>query len=197
MSFCRQSVLAAEGDVSGLGIHGVHDGQRFQMVSQVADDAAAGLESLLDGDADPFQGGAGLGDDGDQSLQRAAVGQKIIDDQDVVVWPQKFFGDDDLIFTFVGEGFHLGHIHFPFDVDAFGFFGEDHRRMEMLGCHTGDADTGRFDGEDFVDGFAGEPFLEFGADLIEKFNVHLVVEKAVHFQYIPFLYDSVFLDSFL
>ena len=99
MSFCRQSVLAAEGDVSGLGIHGVHDGQRFQMVSQVADDAAAGLESLLDGDADPFQGGAGLGDDGDQSLQRAAVGQKIIDDQDVVVWPQKFFGDDDLIFT--------------------------------------------------------------------------------------------------
>ena len=43
-------VLGTEGDRSCLVVHGVHDSQGLQAVAQVADDAAADLEALFNGD---------------------------------------------------------------------------------------------------------------------------------------------------
>ena len=41
-------LLLAEDDLAGLRVHAVHDGERLEMVAEVADGAAAVLEALLD-----------------------------------------------------------------------------------------------------------------------------------------------------
>ena len=65
------------------------------MIAQVADHTAADLETLFDDNAAAFHNGAGRFCDIDQTLQCAAVGQEIIDDQNVFALMQELFGDND------------------------------------------------------------------------------------------------------
>jgi len=55
------------------------------MVAQIADDLTAHLEALFNGDADAFHCAPGLIHDGDKTLQRTTVGEKIVDDQHVII----------------------------------------------------------------------------------------------------------------
>ena len=71
-------LLFPKGNDSGFGVHCVHNGQRLQLIAQIADHPAADLEAFFDGDAQTFHSGTGGFHDGDQSLQGAAVGQEII-----------------------------------------------------------------------------------------------------------------------
>ena len=86
-----------------------------------------------------------------------AVGQEIIDDQDVIIGIKKFLRHDHVIDTLVSERFNFRHVHLAVQVDALGLLGEYDRHIKMLGRHAGDADARRLDGEDLVDRPAGEP----------------------------------------
>ena len=65
-----------EGDLTGLFVHAVDDGQGLQVNSLRPEDLAAGLEAFLNDDAGSHKLRAGLLYDLDQSFQRLPVGQK-------------------------------------------------------------------------------------------------------------------------
>jgi len=129
-------LLRSEPNGARPGIHGLQDGQGFQMIAPFPDGFAAGLEALFNDDTAALHHGTGSLRNGDQSLQRAAVGQKIIDDQDVLAFPQESSGHDDLVFGFVGKGFHLGSQHLPVQVYKPGLFGKHHGNTKFSG-HKG------------------------------------------------------------
>ena len=88
---------------------------------------------------------------------------------------QEFLGYDDLILVLVGEGLHLGHIHFALNVDGLGFLGK-YQRNTKLPCHRiGNGNTGGLNGQHLIDGLVGKAAFEFPADLIQQVNIHLVV----------------------
>ena len=84
LSYPLLDLMIPERNRTGFCIHGIHDGKRFQVVAQIPNDTATDLEALLHHDAASFDGGTGGLDNGDQSLQSTAVGQKIIDDQNML-----------------------------------------------------------------------------------------------------------------
>ena len=96
----------------------------------------------------------------------------------------------------MGEGFHLGHIHLAFDVDALGFFGENHGHAEFPGHRIGDGDAGGLNGEHLGNRDIGESAFEFPADLVQQGDIHLVVQKTVHLQNMTGFDNSVFAYSF-
>src|SRR5699024_6625446 len=87
-----RSGLFPEGNRPGLRVHGVYDSQRFQPVSQITDDPSADLKSFFNGNAQALYSGSRRLHNGNQSLERAAVGKKIIDDQDMILRAKEFFG---------------------------------------------------------------------------------------------------------
>ena len=78
-------LLFPEGNAAGFCIHSIHDGQRFQVVTQVADYISANLETLFNDNAKTLHGSAGAVGDGDQTLQGTAIGQKVINNQQMVI----------------------------------------------------------------------------------------------------------------
>ena len=190
------NLLLAEGDGAVLGIHAIHNGQRLQMVTQIPDDLAADLEALLDDDAQTLDGGTGGLCQRDQTLQGAAVGQEIIDDQQMIFFLQELLGHDDHVLVLVGKGLHLSDVHITINVDGLGLLGKDHRHAKFLCNEAGNADAGSLDGHDLGDGLVCEPAVELPTDLLHQVNIHLVIQKAVHLQHITGLHNTVFYDSF-
>ena len=190
-------LLLAEDDLAGLRVHTVHDGERLEMVAEVADGAAAVLEALLDGDADALDRAAGLLNDGDQTLKRVAVGQKIVDEQHVIVSAQEFLGDDDLILALVRKGLDLCDVNVAIDVDALRFLRKNDRYAEMTCDDAGNADAGGLDRHDLVDVFIRKAALELLAHLVEQLDIHLMIEKAVNLEHVALLDHAVFYDAFL
>ena len=88
-SFLFLLALVPENDLTGVSIHAVHDRQRFQPVTQIADHLSAYLETLFHSDTNAFHGGTCLVADGDQALERTAVGQEIVNDQHMVIGSQE------------------------------------------------------------------------------------------------------------
>ena len=193
--FLFTELLLPEHDLTGLVIHRFHDSQRFQMIAQIADNLTANLEALLDGNADTLHSAACLVNNGNQTLQRTAVGKEIVDDQHVVVFRQKLLGNHNGILVLVGKGFHLSGVGITGNVDGLGLLCKEQRYFELLCYRISNSNAGSLNGEDFVDGLALESLVEFLADLIHQGNIHLVIEKAVNLQYITFLYNAVFYDS--
>lgn len=156
------------------------------------------LEAFFDDDAAAFEGGAGLANDLDEAFEGAAVGEKVVDDEDVIVRREEFFADDDVAHCFVGEGFDARVVEVAVEVEAFAFLCEnDGRVIEMLGGDGCDADAGCFDGEDFVNGRAGKTARKFSADLVHKGDVDLVIEEAVDFEHVARLDGAVFQNALL
>ena len=81
----RFILLRPEGDGSGCGIHGVNDGKGFQLIAKMADDLSPVLKALFYSNADALHGSPCLLYDGNQTLQGAAVGQEIVNDQHMVL----------------------------------------------------------------------------------------------------------------
>ena len=190
-------LLLAEDDLAGLRVHAVHDGERLEMVAEVADGAAAVLEALLDGDADALDRAAGLLNDGDQTLKRVAVGQKIVDEQHVIVCAQEFLGDDDLILALVRKGLDLCDVNVAIDVDALRFLRKNDRYAEMTCDDAGNTDAGGLDRHDLVDVFIRKAALELLAHPVEQLDIHLMIEKAVNLEHVALLDHAVFYDAFL
>ena len=156
---------------------------------------AALLEALLDGDADALDGGTGLLGQLQQTQQGAAVGQEVVDDENMVLGGEELLGDDDIINFLVGEGLDLRLVVVVVQVDAHGLFGKHHRHVELTGHHSRDADAAGLDGEHLVDGFAVEQALPLLCHLAEQRDVHLMVDEAVHLEHVALTDDAVFADA--
>ena len=83
----------------------------------------------------------------------------------------------------MGITLHFGGVEAAVQIEGLGFFGKYNRYAEILRCDTCDADTGGFDGEDLGDGFICKEAFEFFTNFIDKCDVHLMIQKAVYFQY--------------
>ena len=165
------------------------------MVAQVADDTAADLEALFDDNAASFNNGTGGFCNRDQALQGAAVGQEVVDDQNVLPLMEELLGHDNLFLVLMGEGLHLGNKHVAINVDGLGLLGEHHGNAEFLSHKCGNTDTGGLDGQDLGDGLMTKTALEFPTDFLHQGDIHLVIQKTVNFQHITGLNDAVFYDS--
>ena len=97
----------------------------------------------------------------------------------------------------MSKGFHLSGEYVTVDIYAPGFFCENNRDVKMHSRQTGDTDSRRFDGENFADGPVRKAAFKFSAHLIKEMNIHLMVQKSIHFQHISFFDDAVLLNSFL
>ncbi len=101
--FSCTNAFMAELDLARLGVHALHDGERFQAVAAFAQVVAARLEALLDGDADALHRGARLVDELDEAVQRASVRQEVVDDEHMVVGVQELLRHDDVVDATVRE----------------------------------------------------------------------------------------------
>ena len=78
-----------EGYLAGLAVHIGDTGQALDAEAALAELIATALEALLNGDANAGNLGARSLADLDKTLERAAVGQKVVDNQDLVALGQK------------------------------------------------------------------------------------------------------------
>ena len=106
--------------------------------------------------------------DSEQTAQSAAVGEEVVDDEHMVVGPEKTGGDDDVVDAVVGEGLDARGIHRAIQVDGLGLLREHHGHAEMMRHHGGDADARGLDGEDLVNGLARKQALPFLGHLGEQ-----------------------------
>ena len=92
--FGRPAVSGPGGSVfpEGQGIicHGINDGKGFQADAHIPDLLPTVLETFLDDDAGAFKNSSGFPDNFDQSQQGAAVGEKIVDQQNVIFRSEEF-----------------------------------------------------------------------------------------------------------
>ena len=151
---------------------------RFDKLSEVS----AHLETFFNGDPDSRHASARSFNDRDKTLERTTVGEEIVDNEHLIVRAQKFLGNDDLVFRFVGKRFHFRHEQIGVEIDTLGFFREHDGHAEKPRRRASDRNTRSFYGEDFVDSFALETTEKFLAHLIEQFHIKAVIQKRVHFQ---------------
>ncbi len=189
-----QIKLFRKGDLSAG--NGGNDGQRFHPDALFPQQLSAFLEAFFNDDAAAGQLGAGLVDNLHQALEGFALCQEIIQYQHAVLRTDEFLGNLDVIVNSLGEGLYMSGVQCTIQIPGFGFLGEDHRYIaEMLGSDGGDANAGRFDGQNFGNRLSVETAAEFSADFVEKIDVHLVVEKAVNLQNIVFRCVSILQNS--
>ncbi len=185
-----------ECDLTGCGIHGIDDGERIDVVAFGTQRVAATLESLLHGDADAGHARACLTAQADQTVQRLAVRQKIIDEQHVLAGVQILFRHNDGELLLLGEGIDGGDVLVAVKVDGLRLLGEHHRHIaEMLGGDAGDADAGSLDGQDLVDLLACEMLGPCRSHTVEQAHIALVVKKRVHLEHVAFLDCSLALNA--
>ena len=130
-----------------------------------------------------------------QAHQGTAVGKEIVNDQHMVFRGEELFGDDHIVDLFVGEGLDLGLVVVVVQIDAHGLFGKHHRHVELTGHNGGNADAAGLDGEHLVDGLARKQALPLPGHLAEQRDIHLMVDKAVNLEHIPFAHNAVCADT--
>ena len=92
-------------------------------------------------------------------------------------------------------GLHLCGIDISCDIFGLRLFCKDNRNVENFGNNTGNTDTGCLDRQDLCDLFPFKSAFELFSDLTEQGYIHLMIQKAVHFQHIAFSNLTVFSDS--
>ena len=190
--------LRAEGDGPRLVVHGVDDGQRLQLDATGADDLAPGLEALLDGDADALDDGPRLFAQLDKTVQGAAVGQEVIDQEHVLALMQELLGHDNVEVLLLGEGVNGGAVLLAVEVDGLILLGKHHRDVAKVARHHAcDADAGGLDGENLVDLLSRKEPRPLGAHAVEELHVALMVEERVDLKDVAFLYRAVLGDVLL
>ena len=127
-----------------------------------------------------------------KSHQSTSVGQEIINYKHMVLRTQKFFGENYIINFFVGKGFDSCMINLAVNIDTLSLFCKYYRYMKILSGNTGNADAGSLDGQDFGDLFTWKPSAELLSDFVDQINIHLMIQKAVYFQYIAWFYHAIF-----
>ena len=113
----------------------------------------------------------------------------------MILRSEELFGHDDVVYLFMGEGLDLGLVVVIVQIDAHGFFGKHHRHVQLASYHSRNADAAGLDGEHFVDGLARKQALPLPRHLTEQWDVHLVVDKAVHLEYVALAHNAVLADT--
>lgn len=93
-----------EGDLAGLAVHIGDAGQALDAEAALAELIAAALEALLHCNANTGHLGTRSLADLDETLERAAVGQEVVDNQDLVALGQEALADDDRVLLLLGKG---------------------------------------------------------------------------------------------
>lgn len=127
----------------------------------------------------------------DQSFYSAAISQEIVDNQHVISGIEIFFRNNHMIHFIMGKGSDFCSIHLCIHIAAGGLFGKYHRDPEMDGRQAGNPDTGSFYGQNLIDGPVFEQLIEFSSQLADKGHIDLVIQEAVHLQYISAFNDAV------
>ena len=96
----------------------------------------------------------------------------------------------------MGKGFDLRFEHGRGNVLRLCFFRKQHGAIEILRSNAGNADAGGFDREDLVDAVIRKKPVKLLADLVEQTDIHLMIQKGIHFQDITRKKLSVLQDSF-
>ena len=95
----------------------------------------------------------------------------------------------------MSKGLYFRAVYLSINVDTLCFFCKYYRHMKMS-CHdTGNSDSRCFNRKNLVDRFVSKQTLKFFSHFIKQFNIHLMIQKIVHFQYISFFYNTVFSNS--
>ena len=97
----------------------------------------------------------------------------------------------------MSKGFHLSGEYVTVDIYAPGFFAKTTGTSKCTAARQAIPIPRRFDGENFADGPVRKAAFKFSAHLIKEMNIHLMVQKSIHFQHISFFDDAVLLNSFL
>ena len=90
------------------------------------------------------------------------------------------------------EGLHFGRIDILIHIAACRLFGKEDRNTEIYCSETGNADTGRFDGQDLIHLAVTKKFLELLPQFADERDIDLMVQKAVDLEYISRFDDAVF-----
>ena len=97
---------------------------------------------------------------------------------------QIFLGNNHVVYLVVGKGFDFRSIHVGIHVGTCGLLGKNDGNTEINGREAGYTDAGSFDGQNLIHLFSGKKLLEFISQLTDERYIDLVIQKAVHFQYI-------------
>ena len=95
----------------------------------------------------------------------------------------------------MGKGLHLSGVNLSGNVFCLCLLCEDYRHMKRFCRDTGDSDSGSLDREDLVYILICETAFELFSNLLKQFNIHLMIQKTIYFQYISFLNHTVPADS--
>ena len=136
------------------------------MYAKLADLIAALLEPFLNDNPGALDRSARIFDDGDQSHKGTAIGKEIIDNENVIFRPQKLFGENHIVCTFVCERLYFRVIDLSVDVDALCFLRKYNRNMKILCRNAGNPDSGSFNRQYLRNLFRRKPSAEFLSDFI-------------------------------
>ena len=146
-----QTSFLTEADLTGEGVHAVDNGHGFQMNTVFPQFFAAVLKTFFNGDGHTGQFRPGLFHNGHQTADGVAVGEKIIDDENNIVFIQIVFGNTDIVNTAMGKRFHRRGIYRSTEIFGLGFFREDHRAFQGLSHGKSNGDAAGFHRQDFGD----------------------------------------------
>ena len=113
-----------EGDLTVLAVHFGDTGQALNAEAALAELIATALEALLHGNADAGNLGARSLTDLDETLKRAAVGQKVVDNQDLVALGQEALAHDNRVLLLLGKGVDGRGILLAVEVDGLCLLGK-------------------------------------------------------------------------
>ena len=190
-------LLFAELDESGFRVHAVDDGDGFEADACGSELGATGLHALFDGDADADELGACLLDEVNECLAGFAVGEEVVDDENLVGRLEVRTRNENVVELFVREGVCLCHVLVVGAVDGLAFLGEYDRNIVQVGDECCDGNAACFDGENLVELHIGKTAFEFFADFLHQANINLMVQETVNLKNVAGLDDTIGKDFLL
>ena len=145
------------------------------MNAAVTQQFSSDLEPFFDDNACSYELCTGILYQGCQSFQRFSVCQEIIDQENFVSFSQKFFGNNDIINSSMGERFYFCGINISGDIFGLCFLCKHNRNIKNFSYNTGNSDSRCLDGQDFRDLLSRKTTLKLFSDFPEQIDVHLMI----------------------
>ena len=137
----------------------------------------AGLEGLLDGDADAGDLRARLLDKLREAERRLAVGEEVIDDQDVLAGWQELLQHEDVGVLLLRVGEDAVRVDGLVDQGRLLLAREDERHVERKRRHDADGDARCLDRQDAVNARIAEEARELLAHRLRELRIDLVIQE--------------------
>lgn len=114
--FPESDILLPEYEI--IVTHRIDDCERVEVDAPFSEFPAAFLKAFLNADSDALKCCAGFADELDQPFDCTAICEKVVDDEDVILRPEKFFRDEDIVYFFMRERRDLRCIDTSVQIDA-------------------------------------------------------------------------------